>query len=190
MVPLLTRNNLLIIGPLLLITILAIRIFNALIQARARTREAWAGIAAQLKRRADLVPNLVSVITAYALHELKLLDEVAQRRTAAARAPGPAAAGQADLALGAALGRLLAVSETYPNLKASDNFLELQQELADVEEKIAYARRFYNQRAQAYNIRIQSFPAVIVARLCRFRPLEFFQAEITDRKTVQISSAH
>lgn len=190
MVSLLARDNLLIIGALLLITFLAIRIFNGLIQARARTREAWAGIAAQLKRRADLVPNLLSAVKSYAVHEFQLLEEVSQRRAEVARAPGPAIAGQADLALGAALGRLLAVAENYPNLKASDNFLELQQELADVEEKIAYARRFYNQSAQEYNIRIRSVPALIVARLCRFRPVEYFQAEATDRKMVQVSSTH
>ena len=190
MVPILTRDNLLIIGALLLITFLAIRVFNGLIQVRARTREAWAGIAVQLKRRTDLVPNLVSAVKGYAAHELQLLDEVAQRRAEVERATGPATAGQADLALGAALGRLLAVAENYPNLKASDNFLELQQNLADVEEKIAYARRFYNRSAQEYNIRIQSVPALIVARLCRFRPVEYFQAEATDRKTVQVSSTH
>jgi LemA protein len=104
------------------------------------------------------------------------------------KAPGPATAGQADLALSAALERLLAVAESYPNLKASQNFLELQQELADVEEKIAYARRYYNQCAQEYNIRIQSVPTLIVARLCRFRPVEYFQAEAADRITVQVSS--
>lgn len=188
MVPILTRDNLLIIGALLLITFLAIRIFNGLIQARARTREAWAGIAAQLKRRADLVPNLVSAIKGYAAHELKLLDEIAQRRAEVTRAPGPATAGQADLALGASLGRLIAVAESYPSLKASDNFLEVQQGLADIEEKIAYARRFYNQCAQEYNILIQSVPNLIVARLCWFRPVEYFQAEATDRNTVQVTT--
>jgi LemA protein len=169
---------------------LAIRLYNGLVQARARAQEAWAGIEAQLKRRADLAPNLVSAIKGYTAHELQLLNEVARRGAEVSRAPGPTTAGQADLALGAALGRLLAVAENYPNLKASDNFLELQQELADVEEKIAYARRFYNQNAQEYNIRIRSFPALIVARLCRFRPVEYFQAEATDRKMVHASSTH
>jgi LemA protein len=135
-----------------------------------------------------LVPKLVSAIKSYAAHELQLLDEVAQRRAEVAKAPGPVTAGQANLALGAALGRLLVVAESYPNLKASDNFLELQQELADVEDKIAYARRFYNQCAQEYNIRIQSFPTLIVARFCRFRSVEYFQAEATDRNTVKVSS--
>jgi LemA protein len=130
----------------------------------------------------------VSAIKGYAAHELQLLDEVARRRAEAGRAPGPAIAAQADLALGAALERLLAVAENYPNLKASDNFLELQQELADVEEKIAYARRFYNQCAQEYNIRIQSVPTIYVARLCHFRPVEYFQAEATDQNTVLVSS--
>jgi LemA protein len=134
------------------------------------------------------VPNLVSAIKSYAAHELQLLDEIARRGAEVGKAPGPATAGQADLALSAALERLLAVAESYPNLKASENFLELQQELADVEEKIAYARRYYNQCAQEYNIRIQSVPTLIVARLCRFSPVEYFQAEATDRTTVQVSS--
>ncbi len=135
-----------------------------------------------------MVPNLVSAVKGYAAHELHLLEEVAQRRTAAASARGPAAAGQANLALSTALERLLAVSENYPDLKASGNFLELQQVLVDVEEKIAYARRFYNRCAQDYNIRIQSVPTLYVARLCRFKPAEYFQAEATDRNTVPVSS--
>jgi LemA protein len=134
-----------------------------------------------------LVPNLVSAVKGYAAHELQLLEEVARRRTEAAGARGPAASGQANLALGDALERLVAVSENYPDLKASDNFLELQQELADVEEKIAYARRFYNRCAQEYNIRIQSAPTLYVARLCRFQPAEYFQAEAADRNPVPVS---
>jgi LemA protein len=175
-------------GALLVLVVLAIWLYNGLVQAGARTQEAWAGISAQLKRRTELVPNLVSAIKGYAAHELQMLDEVAQRRTKLANARGPGAAGRADRALGASLERLLAVSESYPNLKASDNFLELQQELADVEEKIAYARRFYNQCAQEYNIRIQSVPTIYVARLCHFRPVEYFQAEATDQNTVLVSS--
>jgi LemA protein len=135
-----------------------------------------------------LVPNLVSAVKGYAAHELQLLDEVAQKRSEAASARGPVAAGQANLVLSTALDRLLAVSESYPSLKASDNFLELQQELSDVEEKIVYARRFYNRCAQEYNIRIQSVPTLYVARLCRFKPAEYFQAEATDPNTVPVSS--
>jgi LemA protein len=190
MVRSLTQDNLFITGTLLLIALLVILIFNGLVKARSRAREAWAGIEVQLKRRADLVLNLVSIVKGYANHETKLLDEVAQRHAEAARAPSPATAGQADLALGAAVGRLLAVSENYPSLKASDNFLELQQELADVEEKIAYARRFYNQSARAYNIGIDSVPVLLVARFCRFGPIEYFQADSTDREPVQVSSTH
>ncbi len=132
----------------------------------------------------------MSTVKGYATHELQLLDEVAQRRAEVTRAPGPATAGKADLALGAALGRLLAMAENYPNLRASDNFLALQQELADVEEKIAYARRFYNRSAQEYNVRIQSIPALVIAWLCCFRPVEYFQAEATDLKTVRVKSTH
>ena len=184
----LTRETLFLSGALLLFVLLAILLYNGLVQARARTREAWAGIDVHLKRRADLVPNLVSAVKGYAAHEHRVLDEVAQTRAEVAAALGPAAAGQADQALNAALGRLLAIGESYPNLKASDNFLELQQELADVEEKIAYARRFYNHNAQEYNIRILSIPALLVARLCRFGPVEYFQAESTDREAVRVST--
>jgi LemA protein len=184
----LTQETLFLSGVLLLLVLLAIRLYNGLVQARARAREAWAGIDVQLKRRADLVPNLVSAVKDYAAHEGRVLDEVAQTRAEVAAAPGPAAAGRAYQALNAALGRLLALGESYPNLQASDNFLELQQELADVEEKIAYARRFYNQSAQEYNIRILSIPGLLVARLCRFGPMEYFQAESTDREPVHVST--
>jgi LemA protein len=186
---LLTKRTLFLSGALLLSVLLLIVLYNGLVQTRAMTLEAWAGIEVQLKRRADLVPNLVSAVKGYVAHESQVLDEVAQTRAEAAAALGPAAAAQTHQAINAALGRLLAVAENYPNLKASDNFLELQQELADVEEKIAYARRFYNQNAQEYNIRIQSVPALIVAWLCRFKPAEYFQAEATDRQTIQVSSS-
>jgi len=184
----LTRETLFLSCALLLFVLLAILLYNGLVQALARTREAWAGIEVQLKRRADLVSNLVSAVKGYAAHERRMLDEVAQTRAEVSAASGPAAAGRADQALNAALGRLLAIGESYPNLQASDNFLELQQELADVEEKIAYARRFYNRNAQEYNIRILSIPALLVARLCRFGPVEYFQAESTDREAVQVST--
>jgi LemA protein len=186
--PFLSLKILLPGGTLVVLILLAVRLYNGLVQAEARTREAWAGITTQLKRRGDLVPNLVSAIKGYTVYELQLMSEVTQRRGEVARAPGPAAAGQADLALGASLGRLLAVGENYPSLKASDNFLELQQELADAEEKIAYARRFYNQCAQEYNIRIQSVPTLVVAWLFRFRPVEYFQADVADRKMIQVDS--
>jgi LemA protein len=184
----LTRETLFLSGALLLFVVLAILLYNGLVQARARTLEAWAGIEVQLKRRADLVPNLVSAVKGYAAHERWVIDEVAQTRAAVVAAAGPAAAGRADQALNTSIVHLLAIGESYPNLKASDNFLKLQQELADVEEKIAYARRFYNQSAQEYNIRIQSIPALLVARLCRFGPMEYFQVNSTDREAVQVST--
>ena len=185
----LTYETIFISGALLLFILLAILLYNGLVHAHARTREAWAGIEAQVKRRADLVPTLVSAVKGYAAHERRVLDEVAQTRAKVATALGPEATGRADQALNDAMGRLLAIGESYPNLKASDNFSELQQELADVEEKIAYARRFYNQTAQEYNIRIQSAPTLIVAWLCRFEPVEYFQAEAADRATVQVNAA-
>ena len=184
----LTRETLFLSGALLLFVVLAIFFYNGLVQARVRTLEAWADIEVQLKRRADLVVNLVSAVKGYAAHERRVLDEVVRARAEVAEALGPVAAGRADQALYAGLGRLLAIGESYPNLKATDNFLELQQELADAEEKIAYARRFYNQNAQDYNIRILSMPALLIARLCRFGPLEYFQAESTDREAVQVST--
>ena len=161
--------------------------FNRLVRLRNETKTGWANIDVQLRRRFDLVPNLVETVKAYADHERETFDSVTQARAAAQRASGPAAAAQADTILGGALNRLLAVSEAYPQLRASENFLALQQELADIEDKLAAARRYYNQTVYRYNTVLQSFPAVLVATLFRFHKREFFETDARDVPTVDLA---
>jgi LemA protein len=161
--------------------------FNRLVRLRNETRTGWANIDVQLRRRFDLVPNLVETVKAYAQHERETFDSVTQARAAAQRASGPAAAAQADTVLGGALNRLLAVSEAYPQLRASENFLALQQELADIEDKLAAARRYYNQTVYRYNTVLQSFPAVLVAGALRFQQREFFETDAATRDVPDVS---
>ena len=161
--------------------------FNRLVRLRNETKTGWANIDVQLRRRSDLVPNLVEAVKGYAAHERETFDSVTQARAAAQQASGPAAAAQADTVLGGALNRLLAVAEAYPQLRASENFLALQQELADIEDKLAAARRYYNQTVYRYNTVLQSFPAVIVARALRFHEREFFETDADTRDAPSVS---
>jgi LemA protein len=172
-----------------LAVLFAISLYNGLVRARVRTREAWSGIDVQLKRRASLIPNLVQTVGGYATHEHEVFAEVAQARGALAKAAGPAAAAAADGFLTQALGRLMAVAENYPALQAAGNFSQLQTELADTEEKVAYARQFYNQNALNYNTRIQSFPGNVFAGMFRFEPVAFFTAEPSVNEDIQVSFA-
>jgi LemA protein len=143
----------------------------------------------QLKRRADLVPNLVEAVKGYAEHERETFETVTEARAALQRASGPAQAAQADAELGAGLNRLLAVSEAYPQLRASENFLALQQELADIEDKLAAARRYYNQTVYRFNSVQQTFPAVLVARPFGFHEREFFGTDERDAPVVSFARA-
>ena len=161
---------------LALAAIWAIFLYNNLIRARFRTREAWSGIDVQLKRRSSLIPNLVESVRGYATHEHQVFAEVSQARGALAKASGPAATVAADQSLTQALGRLMVVAEAYPQLQAAQNFGQLQRELADTEEKIAYARQFYNQNALAYNTSVQSVPENIFAGWYHFETVIFFAA--------------
>jgi LemA protein len=165
----------------------AIVLYNSLVSARNRTREAWSGIEVQLKRRASLIPNLVETVRGYATHEHEVFAEVAQARGALAKASGPVASAAADQTLTLALGRLMAVAENYPQLQAAASFTQLQGDLADTEEKVAYARQFYNLNALAYNTRIQSFPGNLFARWFRFEPVGFFAAEESVTQDVKVS---
>jgi LemA protein len=162
---------------LALAVIWPILIYNNLVRGRNRTREAWSGIDVQLKRRSSLIPNLVETVRGYATHEHEVFAEVAKARGALAGAAGPAAAAAADGFLTQALGRLMAVAENYPQLQAATGFNQLQAQLSDAEEKIAYARQFYNMNALAYNTAIQSFPSNLFARQFHFDPVTFFEAE-------------
>jgi LemA protein len=176
--------------PILLIPIAiiwSIFTYNNLIRSRNRTREAWSGIDVQLKRRSSLIPNLVATVRGYATHEHEVFAEVAQARGALAKAAGPAATAAADGILTQALGRLMAVAENYPQLQAAAGFSQLQSDLSDTEEKIAYARQFYNMNALEYNTTIQSFPANLFARHYKFAPVTFFEAEQLIQQDVKVN---
>ena len=165
----------------------AIIFYNQLVRARARMGEAWSGIDIQLKRRASLIPNLVETVRAFAVHEHEILTEIAQARGKLIHAPGPEAAAAADQSLTQTLGRLMVVAENYPQLKMARNFTQLQEELRDTEEKIAYARQFYNQNVLDYNTNIQGFPGNWLARRFHFEPAAFFTADEAATRDVTVA---
>jgi LemA protein len=164
------------LGVLVLLGVYVVYAYNSLVRVRNEAETGWANIDVQLRRRADLIPNLVEAVKGYAAHERAVFDEVTRARAAVLGATGPQAAAEANDMLGAALGRLFAVAEAYPQLRASENFTQLQEELTDTEDKIAAARRYYNATVLRFNTRQQTFPTMIVARLFRFSPREFFEA--------------
>jgi LemA protein len=151
--------------------------YNRLVRLRNEADTGWANIDVQLQRRADLIPNLVEAVRGYAAHERAVFDEVTKARAALQHASTPGAAAEANVGLSAALGRLFAVAEAYPELQASENFLELQGDLTDTEDKISAARRYYNSTVMHFNTAIQSIPWLLVARPFGFRAKEFFSAE-------------
>jgi LemA protein len=166
-----------LLGVLALLVVLGAVGYNRLVRLRNEANTGWANIDVQLERRGDLIPNLVETVRGYAAHERGVFEEVTKARVALQQAGTPAAAGEANDILSAALGRLFAVAEAYPELKASENFLRLQDELTDTEDKISAARRYYNSTVMHYNSGIQSLPWVLVARPLGFHEKEFFSAE-------------
>jgi LemA protein len=172
-----------IVGLVLLYFILT---FNALVRHRNRVENSWAGIDVQLRRRYDLIPNLVKTVQGYAAHERELFREVTEARTRGIAAATVDEQARAETDLTRTLGRLLAVAEAYPELRASENFLELQEELTATESKIAFARQFYNDQVMKLNTRIQQFPSSIVARMTGFTLREFFEAEDDSRGAVAV----
>jgi len=163
--------------------------YNRLVRLRNQTDASWAQIDVQLKRRYELIPNLVETVKGYAAHERGTLDAVvAARGTAmtAAQAPGPAGRADAEGALTAALGRLFALAEAYPDLKANQSFVALQVELTNTEDKIAYARQFFNSAIQSYNNAVQTLPTNLIAGLTGFRSRDFFQAGGDERGPVAV----
>jgi LemA protein len=150
--------------------------YNRLVRLRNEVDTGWSNIDVQLQRRADLIPNLVEAVRAYAAHERAVFESVTEARTALQRASSPGEAADANEVLTSALGRLFAVAEAYPELKASQNFLRLQDDLTDTEDKISAARRYYNSTVMHYNTGIQSIPWVLVATPLGFRAREFFSA--------------
>jgi LemA protein len=180
------RMEWIVIGVVIAVVLYAIAIYNRLVRQRNLMREGWSGIDVQLKRRTDLVPNLIETVKAYAAHERGVFEEVAAKRAssiAADSVPGQAAAEQA---LHGALGRLFAVAEAYPELKANQNFLQLQNQLDDLENKIAAARRFYNNAAQEYNSKRESVPATFFAQSFGFGPQDFFDLGPEERSRVAV----
>ncbi len=152
-----------------------IAVYNGLIRLRNQTKEAWADIDVQLKRRYDLIPNLVETVKGYAKHERELFEKVSAARSAAMGASGVAEKGQAENMLAGTLKSLFAVAEAYPDLKANQNFLKLQDELSDTENKIQAARRFYNGNVRDFNTKIQVFPNNMIAGMLGFKEFEFFE---------------
>ncbi len=151
--------------------------YNRLVRLRNEVDTGWSNIDVQLQRRADLIPSLVEAVKGYAAHERAVFDEITEARSTLLRASTPGEAGTANEQVTAALGRLFAVAEAYPDLKASQNFLRLQDDLTDTEDKIAAARRYYNTTVMRYNSKIQSLPAALYARGAGFTAREFFSAE-------------
>ncbi|MDD5221109.1 MAG: LemA family protein [Candidatus Paceibacterota bacterium] len=173
-----------IIAVIAVIVIAAISIFNRLVRLRMRSKEAWSDIDVQLKRRYDLIPNLIETVKGYATHERELFEKVTQARAAAMGATGIEEKGKAENALSQTLKSLFAVSENYPELKASVNFLELQKELADTEDKIQASRRFYNANVRDLNIAIESFPSNIFAKIFVFKKMDLFEIEEAAQREV------
>ncbi len=178
-----------LLAVVVVLVVWGIVVYNELVGRSERTREAWSGIDVQLRRRASQIPNVVEAVRAYATHERGVFDDVTRARAGLERAKGPVESAQANQELTNALGRLFVVVENYPQLRASENFQELQRDLSDVEEKIAFARQFYNRNAAEFNARIRAVPGVLVARLAGLQRCEFFEADQEGRAEVHVDFA-
>ena len=173
-----------VLGVAVLLGLVAVSLYNSLVGLRVRVDAAWSDIDTQLKRRHDLIPNVVETVKGYATHERGVFEQVATARSRAMAASTPAEAGQAEGLLTQALGRLFAVAEAYPELKANQGFLSLQQTLAETEDAIAGSRRGYNGVVQALNTRIQTMPSNIIAGMFGFHPREFFEIQDAGERAV------
>jgi LemA protein len=176
-----------VLGVVVLLAIVAIVSYNGLIRGRNQVENSWSQIDVQLKRRIDLIPNLVETVKAYAAHEKETLDAVIRARNAAIAAPSdPHAQAAADTMMTGALRQVFALSESYPELKANQNFLALQEELTATEGRVAYARQFYNDTVLNYNNKLQAFPTVIFANMMKFQRREYFEADEAAREVPKI----
>ena len=177
-----------IAGVLFLVAIYAIQTYNALVQKRTMSEEGWSGIDVQLKRRSDLIPNLVETVKGYAGHEQETLTKVTEMRAMATSAHTPSERGKAEGMLSGALANILALSEAYPDLKANSNFQGLQDSLSTIEDDLQSARRYYNATVRDLNLIIDSFPSNVVAGSFKFQKKEFFELEsMTERAVPKIS---
>ncbi|MDZ7611320.1 MAG: LemA family protein [Candidatus Moranbacteria bacterium] len=178
---------LIIIGVLAAVVLIWLMlIYNGLVKLRNRTEEAWSDIDVQLKRRYDLIPNLINTVKGYAAHEKETLEKVTEMRAKAMGAKDTKEQAEAENMLSETLKSLFAVSENYPDLKANQNFLELQRELSDTENKIQASRRFYNGNVRDFNTKIQTFPNSLVAGMLGFKEKEFFEAEGEEKENVEV----
>jgi LemA protein len=177
---------LIVLGILLLVGVYVVVTYNGLVSLRNRIENAWAQIDVQLKRRYDLIPNLVETVKGYASHERETLEAVVQARNMAMSATGVQEQAQAENMITGALKSLFALQEAYPDLKANASFLNLQEELTGTEGRIAYARQFYNDTVFKYNTRIQSFPSNILAGMFKFAEREYFEADDESRGPVKV----
>ena len=166
-----------VLGVIVLLLLYAVGVYNRLVRLRALVKEGFSGITVQLRRRADLIPNLVEAVKGYATHEREVFEEVTKARAASVNAGSVQATAQADAQLTGVLGRLFAVAEAYPELKANQNFLQLQDQLANIEGELQSSRRYYNATVRDLNSTIQSFPPVLIARPAGFAEEPFYEDE-------------
>ena len=176
-----------ILGLVLVILLYVVLTYNGFVTLKNRVKEAWSDIDVQLKRRYDLIPNLVETVKGYASHEKETFERVIKARNAAMSANGVKEKGEAENVLSGTLKSLFALSENYPELKASTNFLELQRELTDTENKVQAARRFYNGNVKDFNIKLEVFPSNIIASMFGFKASEFFAIEQEEKETPKVS---
>lgn len=179
-------TSVIILGLAVVFILFLVGTYNALVLLKTRIQEALSGIDVQLKRRADLIPNLVETVKGYAKHEREVFENVTKARSALMSAGSLKEKAEADSQLSGALKSLFAVAEAYPQLQANSNFQDLQRQLGDTEDKVAYSRQFYNSNVLDYNTKIQVFPSNLIANMFGFRSFEFFQATDEERKKVEV----
>ncbi len=174
-------------GVIVLLLVYVWSLYNGLVSLKTQIEEAWSQIDVQLKRRSDLIPNLVSTVKGYAKHEKSVMDSVTKARSAMMGAKSLDAKAKASDVLSGALSRLLAIAENYPQLKANENFIQLQKELSDTEDKVAYSRQFYNNSVMVFNVKIRTFPNTLINELLGFPEKQFFGATEAERKAVKVN---
>ena len=175
---------LILLGVIILLVIWVMSMYNGLVRLRNQVKNAWSQIDVQLKRRHDLIPNLVETAKGYMKHERETLESITKARTQAMQAQGVAESAKAEGQLSEALSKFMLVVENYPDLKASQNFLALQEELTTTENKVGFARQFYNDQVQQYNTRIESVPTNILANMFGFKQSEFFEIQVAGEREV------
>jgi LemA protein len=178
---------LIVVAVVVVLLLILVGMFNRLVRLRNRAENAWAQVDVQLRKRYDLIPNLVETVKGYAAHERQTFEEVTAARTAAQQAQGVQQQAQAENMLTAALGRLFAVAEAYPQLRATENFQQLQAQLSDVEQNIAVSRQVYNDTVLSYDNALETFPTNVIAGMFHFNPREYFQTEDATRAAPQVS---